>query len=115
MFFVVTQITFSQTKEYSYFSIPTELKENANAVVRNNQTEVIVNSINQLTIKHKRVITVLNKLGDNRVNAYQHYNNHSKVNAISAVIYDVNGEKIKKYSKNKFLDMSAVDGRYFVF
>lgn len=110
VFFVVTQITFSQTKEYSYFSIPTELKENANAVVRNNQTEVIVNSINQLTIKHKRVITVLNKLGDNRVNAYQHYNNHSKVNAISAVIYDVNGEKIKKYSKNKFLDMSAVDG-----
>lgn len=107
---IVTQITFSQIKEYSYFSIPSELKENANAVIRNDKTEVIVNSISQLTIKHKRVVTVLNKLGDGKINVYQHYDNDSKVTSISAVIYDARGKKIKKYSKSKFLDVSAVDG-----
>ncbi len=107
---IVTQFTFSQTKDYSYFSIPEALKTNANAVVRNDQTEVIVNSVSQLTIKRNRVVTVLNKLGQNEVNAYQHYNNDSKVSFISAVIYDASGNKIKKYAKSKFLDVSAVDG-----
>jgi len=108
--FIFTQVTFSQIKEYSYFSIPNELKENANAVIRNDATEVTVNSINQLTIKHKRVVTVLNKLGDGKINVFQHYDNDSKVTSISAAIYDAEGKKIKKYSKSKFLDVSAVDG-----
>ena len=110
VFFIVAQITFSQSKQYSYLSIPKELVENANAVIRNDKTEVTVNSIDQLTIKHKRVVTVLNKLGNNVVSASQNYNNDSKVSSISAVIYDARGEKIKKYSKSKFLDISAVDG-----
>ncbi len=108
--YFVAQTTFSQANEYSYVSIPNELKENANAVVRNDRTEVIVNSISQLTIKHQRVVTVLNKLGDGKINVYQHYDNDSKVTSISAVIYDAQGKKIKKYSKSKFLDVSAVDG-----
>lgn len=108
--FIVSQIVYSQTKEYSYLSIPKELKENANAVIRVDNTTVEVNSMNQLTIKKRRVVTVLNKLGNREAEAYQHYDNHSKVNSISAVIYDAFGGKVKKYSKNKFIDVSAVDG-----
>ena len=110
VFFIISQITFSQTKEYSYLSIPKELMENANAVIRDDKTEIIVSSINQLTVKRKRVVTVLNKLGNNEAEAYQHYNNDSKVTSISAVIYDAFGEKIEKYTKKKFSDLSAVDG-----
>lgn len=108
--FLIVQKTAAQKVEYSSFLIPQELKENANAVIRNDQTEVVVNSINQLIVKRNRVVTVLNKLGQNEVNAYQHYNDDSRVSSISAIIYDASGNKIKKYSKNKFLDVSAVDG-----
>ena len=108
--FIVSQITFSQTNQYSYLSIPKELKEDANAVIRDDNTIVEVNSVNQLIIKRRRIVTVLNKLGNGEAEAYQHYNNHSRVSSISAVIYDAFGEKIKRYSKNKFIDVSAVDG-----
>ena len=109
LFFAV-QPLLSQEINYSAFLITPELKENANAVIRNHKTEIIVNSVSQLIVKEKRVITVLNKLGNNEVNAYQHYDNDSRVTKISAVIYDALGNKIKKYSKGKFLDFSAVDG-----
>jgi hypothetical protein len=109
LFFIVQNST-AQKTEYSSLLISQELKENANAVIRNDQTEVVVNSINQLTVKRNRVVTVLNKLGKDEINAYQHYNNDSRVSSISAVVYDAFGNKIKKYSKSKFLDVSAVDG-----
>ena len=38
------------------------------------------------------------------------YNNDTKVTSLFAKIYDAFGNQIKKYSKNKFLDVSAVDG-----
>jgi len=109
LFFIVLNST-AQKIEYSSLLISQELKENANAVIRNDQTEVIVNSINQLTVKRNRAVTVLNKLGKDEIKAYQHYNNDSRVSSISAVIYDAFGNKIKKYAKSKFLDVSAVDG-----
>lgn len=105
-----TQIISSQIKENSFLSIPAHLKENANAVVRNDETEVILNSISRLTVKHRRIVTVLNEDGNSAVKLHQHYNNDSKVTAISAIIYDAFGTKIKKYSKSKFSDVSAVPG-----
>jgi len=107
---ILVQNIFSQTKEFSYLSIPAQLKENANAVIRLNNTVIDVQAIDQLSIKEKRVVTVLNKLGNGEVQAYMHYDNDSKISRISAVVYDAMGSKIKKYSKSKFLDASAVDG-----
>ena len=106
----ITTSSFSQETQLSYLLIPQELKENANAVIRLNEKTVIVESIRELIVKEKRIITVLNKLGDNYVDAYVHYNDDTKVKKLSAVIYNAFGKKIIRYSKNKFKDVSAVDG-----
>lgn len=108
LFFSGTLI--AQEIQYASLLIPKELTENANAVIRLNEKEVIVTSVKELIVQEKRVITVLNKLGRKYVDAFVHYNQDTKVTNLSAVIYDYLGNKVKKYSKRKFTDISAVDG-----
>lgn len=88
--------------------IPVELTENANAVIRLNKTVVDILSSSKMTVKEKRVVTVLNKLGKNHIDAYKHYNDDTKITKIQATIYDSFGNRLKKYSKNDFLDVSAI-------
>ena len=101
----------SQEIELSYFTLPKELKENANAVVREESMEVIVEDIDQLTTKYKYVATILNKVGHRHfTQTYDFYDDDTKIKKISAKIYNSYGKEIKKYNKSKFVDVSAVSG-----
>ncbi|KGL58831.1 DUF3857 domain-containing protein [Polaribacter sp. Hel1_85] len=102
--------TFSQKNNYSSLLIPVELKENANAVIRDNSIEITIEDVDEMVVRNRKVVTVLNKLGDRNVSMSEYYDNHTKITKLSAIIYDAFGSQLKKYSKNKFLDVSAVDG-----
>ncbi|MFD2568701.1 DUF3857 domain-containing protein [Pseudotenacibaculum haliotis] len=93
-------------------TIPIELLEDSNVVIRQNDMLVNVKGIDQMEIKQRTVITVLNKMGDNFLNAFAtaHYDNNSKIAKLEARIYNAQGKEIKKFSKKKFIDVSAVDG-----
>ncbi len=91
-------------------AIADSLKENANAVVRLNQTDITISSQRSMTIKTQRIVTVLNEKGSNAVNAYEDYGKNSSVNSIEAIIYDAFGNEIKKVKRKDFKDQSAVDG-----
>lgn len=90
--------------------IPVELTENANAVIRLNDATVNILSSSKMSVKQKRIVTVLNKLGKKHIDAFKHYNNDTKITKINATIYDAFGNRIKKYSKRDFQDVSAIDG-----
>ncbi|MEO9571274.1 MAG: DUF3857 domain-containing protein [Polaribacter sp.] len=107
--FLVVSI-FSQKNNYSSLLIPIELKEDANAVIRDNSIEITIDNVDEMTVHKREVITILNKLGDRFADIYESYDNDTKITKLSALIYDAFGNQIKKYSKNKFLDESAVDG-----
>ena len=102
--------TFSQKTNYAALLIPSELKENANAVVRDNSIEITIEDVDRMTVHKRKVITVLNKLGDRNTSMYEGYDNNTKITKLSAVIYNALGKEINKYSKSKFLDESAVSG-----
>jgi len=109
--FMLCSTIFSQEEQnLSSLFISKELKENANAILRLNELVITIEAVDQLTIKQKRIVTVLNKLGKDHIDAYKHYNNDTKITRLSAIIYDALGNKIKKYSKNDFQDVSAIDG-----
>lgn len=110
VFFLFLQNLSAQKNEYSVLLIPNELKENANAVIRKNNTHIEVAASNQMVINVDRVVTVLNKLGNSKIGAYVHYDDNSRISKLSAKIYDATGNLIKKISKRKFVDVSAVDG-----
>ncbi len=102
--------TFSQKINYSSLLIPSELKENANAVIRDNSLEITLSDVDDMVVHKRKVVTVLNKLGDSKALMYQHYDNTTKITKLSTVIYDAFGSQVKKYPKSKFLDVSAVGG-----
>lgn len=102
--------TAQELSTLSSFTIPKELLENANAVVRSSETTLEIKAVDKLLVKEKRVVTVLNELGKKHIKAYQHYDNDTHIADLKVTVYDALGEKIKKYSKNDFEDVSAVDG-----
>ncbi|MGG8497904.1 DUF3857 domain-containing protein [Tenacibaculum sp. TC6] len=102
---------FSQEPEdLSSLTISKELTEHANAVIRYSNVMVEIKNIDDLSVKEKRIVTVFNESGNKHIKAYQHYNDDTNIGKLSAVIYDALGKKIKKYSKNDFHDVSAIDG-----
>ena len=99
-----------QDLSYSYLTIPKGLTNNANAVVRQSHTDIEVFSPQKMTIRFQKVITVLNKLGNAKVGAVVGYDKNSTIRKLSAKVYNALGIEIKKFSKNKFEDVSAVSG-----
>ena len=101
---------YSQDLNFSALLISKELKENANAVVRNNKTIIEVLDKDDMVITVDRTITILNKIGNRNVDAAVGYDDNSEIKKMEATIYDAFGNEIKKIKKNDFVDVSAVDG-----
>lgn len=111
IFLFITIAGFSQSEDlYKLKSIPVELKTKANAVVRLNDVSVVITSKDELSIKEKRIVTVLNEKGNSAIGAYASYDKYNKIKKIEARIFDESGEEIKKFKKRDFIDRSAVDG-----
>ncbi|GAA4297932.1 DUF3857 domain-containing transglutaminase family protein [Aestuariibaculum suncheonense] len=109
-FFFISFILFSQEKAFTSFNIPEALSEGANAVVRLDETHIVLEKIDAMQVLQKCIITVLNKSGDGSVNAYVHYDDNVKIKALEATIYNKVGAVIKKIKEKNFKDVSAVDG-----
>ncbi len=103
------QIVISQ-ENYSSYSIPEELKKNANAVIREHHTSIEITSLDHMIITQRRVVTVLNRFGNQHVDIYEGYDDSRTIQKLSVLVLDENGEIIKKYKKGDFKDVSAVSG-----
>ncbi|MFK7750736.1 MAG: DUF3857 domain-containing protein [Kordia sp.] len=94
----------------SYLTLPQELADNANAVVRLAETVVDVKAINDVEISQKRIVTVLNENGIYKIGAVVGYDNDIRVKNVEVKIYNKLGKQIKKIRERDFQDISAVDG-----
>lgn len=101
---------FSQEISYAAFTIPSDLKENANAVIRISQLDVAIVSQRSMLVKEKKVITVLNEYGLKNINALEYYDKTRKIKKIEATILDPVGKEIKTFKKKDFKDTSVSDG-----
>jgi len=95
---------------YPIDQIPTDLKQDAYAVVRSNKTDVQLNSITEFKYTNEVVISVLDKSGDDYVDAYQYYDPNTKIDLFEAEIFDGSGKSVKKYKSKDLSDASAVSG-----
>ncbi|WP_299519685.1 DUF3857 domain-containing protein, partial [uncultured Flavobacterium sp.] len=85
-------------------------KENANACIRLQETEINIKSRRSMTIKSKRVVTIFNEYGLHHMNASQYYDKSLKIVSIEAQILNSLGSEIKKFKKKDFRDQSIADG-----
>ncbi|GAA3596954.1 DUF3857 domain-containing protein [Flavivirga amylovorans] len=113
MSMIILLITLSVTSQenlYTSFTIPANLKEKANAVIRSNDVHISLKSSSEMHITKKRIITVLNKEGNDDVDAHAYYDNNVKIKRLEVLVFNNFGKEIKKIKKNDFKDVSAVDG-----
>ncbi len=104
LYFIFLTYSFAQDME----TINSKLLQHSDAVIRYEIVEIEVLSADKLRINTGRMVTVLNEEGESFIEAYDFYDDHSKIKKQSAVIYDSRGKEIKKFKKKDFQDRSAV-------
>ena len=107
LFFLLCVATaWAQQIPYSVLNLPADLKENANAVVRLEEITVNITSRNSVTIKTRRVVTVLNELGVSHIDAHESRN----VKSIGATVYNALGAEVKKIKRKDFKEVALSEG-----
>lgn len=92
--------------DYSIASINKELIEYSNSVMIDECVAIDVTDINKMKTSTRRVIAVLNKLGDGDTQLYEVYDENSRIKNIQVWIYDAFGKEIGRYKKRDFNDVS---------
>src|SRR5690554_195291 len=109
-FFLLTLLFCSASiygqNKYSIASIPKELTANANSVVIEEIVAVDVTNIAKMKTVKRRVVAVLNKLGNNDVSLNEYYDDNSRVKKIEARVLDASGKQISRFKKRDFIDVS---------
>ncbi len=74
------------------FCIPENLLHKANAVVRNDETTIDINAIDNMVQTYNKTITILNKSGENFSSIRIPYDKSVSVSNIKVSILDQNGK-----------------------
>lgn len=103
VFVLISIKIFSQN--YAISEIPEELKKDANAVIRNSSLQYAINSQNDMEIKEKTVISIMNSAGEKYSYVYIPYDKSRKISDIKIKVYSESGKPIKTYSKSDLNDI----------
>lgn len=104
---------FSQ-KDFSLAAINLELKEYSNSILIDELVEVDVTDINKLKTKTRRVLAVLNKMGDGDANLYEFYDTNSRVKNVEVWVYNAFGKEMEHFKKKDFADVSRTGNNMYV-
>ncbi len=104
------QYIFSQDFDFNFSAIPDSLIQDANAVVRFYDTNIELESSKKMTVKVKKAITILNKLGRKNSEIILYYDKSTAIKKLKAYSYNSLGKEVKEISKKDFKDYSAADG-----
>lgn len=107
-FFLFSISIFSQENLFAVF--PDSIKQNANAVVKNEKTEIIISSYKNMTIKKYRVITILNELGLKNMDTFEYFDKSTSIKDLEVQIFNAFGSEIKKFKKKDFKENSVSEG-----
>jgi hypothetical protein len=96
-------------KEWRYpvMTIPKALIENANAVVRHDETVFEVLDVNRATCRVHMAITILNKMGDAHTKVAVPYDKFVRITSLEGKIYNAFGVEVSKVKSKDFQDYSA--------
>ena len=110
LLFVIQISAFAQDANLAVSLIPAELKENADAVVRLEKVDITISGIKSMSEKKTRIVTVLNESGLHTINAAEYYDKSTSVRSIEAVVYDQQGNQVKKFKRKDFNDYAISQG-----
>jgi len=95
---------------YAASSIPAELKENVDAVVREDVYMWSIQARDRSSIKVRLVVTVMNPNGDKWADVAIYYDKLEKISDLKVNVYDQLGLPIRKVKNSEFKDVGTYDG-----
>ena len=107
-FFLLITILFSQlffSQNYSVSAIPEELKKNAYAVVRDDNTVINIKAVDEMEMIVNKTITILKKSGENLSTVIIPYEKGTSIRDVKVTILAATGKEVRKYSKSDFTDV----------
>lgn len=102
-----TTMAIAQDLEYTVANIPAELKENANAVVRLDQKNIVIASRKSMTTTTKKIVTILNENGLSYMDLSEYFSGKTRIKSIEAQFYSAFGKEIKKVKRKDFKENSV--------
>ena len=108
-FLLVSVISFAQDN-YDVDLISSNLRNRANACIRNEEITVDMRSPDNVMLNVKKAITVFNQNGEDEARLVIYYDKNISIKGIKGEVYNSVGKLTNKFSQNDFADMSAADG-----
>jgi len=106
---MLSVIGFAQDN-YDVDLIPANLRNRANACIRNEETTIDMRSPDNVMLNVKKAITVFNQNGEDEARLVLFYDKNISIKGVKGEVYNSVGKIINKFSQNDFSDMSAADG-----
>lgn len=94
-------------QSYPVSEISENLKKNASAIIRNENTVVEINKIDEIVYRNLSVVTILNKDAISFSVPKIFYEKGDVISNVKVTVFDEKGAKLKSYSKSDFTDMAA--------
>lgn len=94
-------------QNYAVQTIPSELKNEASAVIRLQEESFEVLTVGEAVHRIHTVVTILNEEGEKYASEEVHYSKLSRVKNFEGKLYDANGREIKRLKKPDILDISS--------
>ncbi len=98
-----------KAQNYNVTLIPDSLLQNAEAVLRFEESKILIHSPKSATYKHKYAITILKESGDEYTRYINHYDKFDKLTDVVARLYDATGKLIKTVKKREMDDIAYED------
>lgn len=96
--------------DYAVFKISPALLKGANAVIRQQDSRMEINSSKNAVYKDHYVITILNENGDELADFEEYYNKLRSITSVEGYLYDMMGKQVKKMKFKDLEDLSGVSG-----
>lgn len=100
----------SAQQNYDASLIPKELLSHASAVVRDGETDIVVEDLDNTLVHYKTAVTILNKNGDDMARIEIAHDKSTVIKYVKGAVYDEFGKQTNKFSEGDFEDGSAWDG-----
>jgi hypothetical protein len=107
--FLLLGLVASAQGNYSASLIPKELLPYASAVIRHQDITVQIKDLDNVIYHEKKVITVLNKNGDDLAEMAVYYDKSVAIKYIKGIVYNEFGQPIEKFNERNFSDAAATD------
>ncbi|MGJ8683369.1 MAG: DUF3858 domain-containing protein [Nonlabens sp.] len=110
LFVLGISMTMAQDNLLMSLTIPVDLKEGANTIIRKNDITLTINDRDEVIYEVDRIVTVFDENGYDNVDAIEAYDNSTIIKKMEAVIYNAFGKEIEVVKRKDFKDYSSVSG-----